>query len=269
MSRYVSHKLLGDVIIPGIFDPRKKFVSYRFRTKKLGVASKLHRFFIDNLKLRVIYEGRVNTGDERTGYGILDLTEFTGSIEDITKAIYKAEILDPDEDEFKVYENKVKGLGVVPLKQPLMIGNFSEAVVFPKDMIEGMLEGIKMEFKSAGEAFLYYMGKNGGIKFVDTYKGTHLTVDTSTFLNLLLQLFVVTGMCSDAKLLKCDEKNGKIHLSFSELFECKNLRKEKPNSQFFRGFIAGVVSSLWKTDVKVEEGNMHSYRLGFLPIFSH
>jgi len=55
----------GDVIIPGIFDPGKKFVSYRFRTKKLGVASKLHRFFIDNLKLKVIYEGRIASDNER------------------------------------------------------------------------------------------------------------------------------------------------------------------------------------------------------------
>jgi len=134
-----------------------------------------------------------------------------------------------------------------------MIGNFSEAVVFPEGIIEDALEGMKREFKSAGEAFLYYMGKNGGIKFADTLKKELLVADTSTFLNLLLQLFAITGMCSDAKLLEYNEENGKIHLSFSELFECKNLRKEKPNSQFFRGFIAGVVSSLWKTDVKVEE----------------
>ncbi|NHV06320.1 MAG: hypothetical protein HA495_03165 [Thaumarchaeota archaeon] len=242
----------GDVIIPGIFDPGKKFVSYRFRTKKLGVASKLHRFFIDNLKLKVIYEGRIASDNERIGYGILDVTNFKGSIEDITRAIYEAEILS-SEDEFKVYEHKVKGLGVVPFQQPLMIGNFSEAVVFPEGIIEDALEEMKREFKSAGEAFLYYMGKNGGIKFADTLKKELLVADTSTFLNLLLQLFAITGMCSDAKLLEYNEENGKIHLSFSELFECKNLRKEKPNSQFFRGFIAGVVSSLWKTDVKVEE----------------
>ncbi|MGC8934204.1 MAG: V4R domain-containing protein [Thermoproteota archaeon] len=234
------------------FDSRKKFISYRFRTKKLGVANKLHRLFIDKLKLKVIYEGRIISSGERIGYGILDVTEFAGSIEDITSAVYEAKILN-SEDEFKVYEHKVKGLGVVPLQQPLMIGNFSEAVVFPEGMIEGTLEGIKREFKSAGEAFLYYMGKNGGIKFVDTYKKALLAVDTSTFLSLLLQLLVTTGMCSDAKLLKYDEKNGKTHLSFSELFECKNLRKEKPNSQYFRGFIAGVVSSLWQTEVKVEE----------------
>lgn len=251
MRRYVSQSFRGGVILPLFFDSRKRFISYRFRTKKLGVANKLHRLFVDKLKLKVAYEGRTVIGSERIGYGILDVTEFSGSTKDITSAIYEAKILN-HEDEFEVYESKVKGLGVVPFQHPLMIGNFSKAVVFPECMIEGMLEGIKKEFKSAGEAFLYYMGKNGGEKFVDTYEKT-LAVDANTFLNFLLQLLIATGMCSDAKLLKYDEKNGKVHLSFSDLFECKHLQKEKPNSQFLRGFIAGVVSSLWQAEVKVEE----------------
>ncbi|MBO3801951.1 MAG: V4R domain-containing protein [Thermoproteota archaeon] len=241
----------GDIILPIIFDSRKRFISYRFKTKKLGVANKLHRLFIDKLNIKVVYEARTIVNNERVGYGIIDVTEFIGSPEDIASAIYSENILN-SEDELKIYESKVKGLGVVLLHYPLMLGTISEVVVFPEPLLKGILEGIKSEFKSAGEAFLYYMGIDGGIKTVDSYKDI-FTLDLKELFNFILQLTVATGMCSEAKLLKYDEKNGKIHLSISELFECKNLKKEKPNSQFFRGFIAGVVSSLWQTDVKVEE----------------
>jgi predicted hydrocarbon binding protein len=225
-----------------------------FKTKKLGVANKLHRFFVDKLKLNVLYEGRIIIRNERIGYGILDTTNFAGSTGDIVSAIYEAEILN-SEDEFEIFKPRVEGLGITPLRHPLLIGSVSrseEAVIFPEELLKGTFEGVKKEFRSAGEAFLYYMGRAGGLKYADNYKRL-FSIDGKNFLEFLLQVLTATGACSEAKLLKYDEVNGKVHLSFSDLFECRGLQKEKPNSQFFRGFIAGLVSGLWKTDVKVEE----------------
>lgn len=243
----------GDTIIPLFLNPSKRFISYRFKTRKLGVASKLHRLFIDKLKLKVVYEGRVIVNSERIGYGVIDITNFSGTTKDIINAIYEEKILTQD-DELTVYEPSADGIGVAPFKYPLKIGSYFDAIVFPEKMINETIEGIKKKFGSAGESFLYYMGKSGGINYAEYYKKA-IPMDKKRLLEFLLRVLTVTGICSEAKILEYDERKLSARISFLELFECRNLRKEKPNSHFFRGFIAGVISSLWETEVEAEEIN--------------
>jgi hypothetical protein len=135
---------------------------------------------------------------------------------------------------------------------PLMIMD-ERALIFRKEIYEGIFKGVRSQFGTAGEAFLYYIGFEIGKRAYLSYTKLSGTEDfealiaTAKAVNLTLGWSVV----KDAKI---NEKAKTATITLSENFECDLARDYgKAYSQFYRGAIAGIFTKHFKSEMKAEE----------------
>ena len=161
--------------------------------------------------------------------------------------------------------NLIKRLEVVsdsnyiePQYDNLIINTFSfplgvmeeRAVIFRADWLKGLFKRLLKRFGSGGEAFLFYMGLEGGRSSANMFrKKTNIT--GKKLVEAILMALQAMGH-GIFKLEKCNLEPLEIIIKAKELYECKSNEGEG-GSQFIRGFLSGVLSEAFNMDLLVVE----------------
>jgi len=135
---------------------------------------------------------------------------------------------------------------------PLKMGK-ERAVIFGRWLYKGLLVGIREQFGSAGEAFLYYAGYNAGKNAYELSAKLVREGEIETMGKMMKALSLMLGWA----VIKKAEINSKRKIAYLRLydnFECElGKGSQKPYSRFIRGFVAGFFSCLFGEEVEVEE----------------
>jgi predicted hydrocarbon binding protein len=135
---------------------------------------------------------------------------------------------------------------------PLIIMD-KRAIIFRKEIYEGIFKGVRSQFGTAGEAFLYYLGFEVGERAYLSYSGLSGTEEFETLAATAraVNLTMGWGIIKEAKI---NEKAKTATVTLLENFECDLARGYgKPYSQFYRGAIAGMFTQYFKEKMKAEE----------------
>ncbi|MEM2281762.1 MAG: V4R domain-containing protein [Candidatus Bathyarchaeia archaeon] len=134
-----------------------------------------------------------------------------------------------------------------------LIAAGERAVVFRRSVYEALFNGVREKFGTAGEAMLYYQGFSVGAEaytyYVEVAKSSKFEdlVAVAKAINMTLGW----GIIDDVSM---NPEEGYAKLRIYQNFECELRKGEgRPQSQFYRGAIAGVFARFFGRDVKVEE----------------
>lgn len=134
-----------------------------------------------------------------------------------------------------------------------LIAADERAVVFRKSVYEALFNGVKEKFGTAGDAMLYYQGFSIGAEILNHYmkiaKSDKIEdmVEVAKAINFTLGWGVIDNVSIDAE-------RGQAKLRIYQSFECElGKGRDKPQSQFYRGAIAGIFTRLFGKDVEVKE----------------
>ncbi|MEM3578790.1 MAG: V4R domain-containing protein [Candidatus Bathyarchaeia archaeon] len=135
---------------------------------------------------------------------------------------------------------------------PLIVAD-ERAVVFRKSVYEALFNGVREKFGTAGEAMLYYQGFSIGTEIFDHY----MKIAKSNMVEDLIEvakainLTLGWGVVDDVSI---DQEKGCAKLRIYQSFECElGKGKGKPQSQFYRGAVAGIFARFFGKDVEVNE----------------
>lgn len=127
------------------------------------------------------------------------------------------------------------------------------AVVFRKSVYKALLNGVKEKFGTAGEAMLYYQGFIIGTEAYNYYvkmaKSDRLEdlVAVAKAINMTLGWGIIDNV-------EVNPEKGRAKLCVYQNFECElGVGKGRPQSQLYRGAIAGIFACFFGRDVEVEE----------------
>lgn len=135
---------------------------------------------------------------------------------------------------------------------PLVIDD-NRALIFRKEIYEGIFKGVRNQFGTAGEAFLYYVGFEIGKRAYMSYAQLAGTEDLKALITTAKAVNMTLGW-GIFKDIKINEKSKAATVTLSESFECDLARGYgKPYSQFYRGAIAGMFTQYFKEKMKAEE----------------
>lgn len=135
---------------------------------------------------------------------------------------------------------------------PLKVGN-ERVIIFRKPSYEALFSGIREEFGSAGEVFLYYMGLKTGSRLFEDYKKISGSANTRTMIELASAQAFNMGW-GIFKIQELNLRKKIVKLRIYDNFECTAGKGAgKPYSHFLRGVSAGLYLNLFKTAGTVEE----------------
>jgi len=133
------------------------------------------------------------------------------------------------------------------------VADGERVVVFRRRTYEALFNGVKEKFGTAGEAMLYYQGFSIGAEIFNHYLEVAKSgrvedlVAVAKAINMTLGWGIIDN-------IRIDRKKGRAKLRIYQNFECElSHGKDKPQSQFYRGAIAGVFARFFGRDVEVEE----------------
>ncbi|MGQ9507456.1 MAG: hypothetical protein ACUVTB_06340 [Candidatus Bathycorpusculaceae bacterium] len=109
------------------------------------------------------------------------------------------------------------------------------ALIFRKEIYEGIFKGVRSQFGTAGEAFLYYIGFEIGKRTYLSYSKLSGTEDFETLIATAKAVNLTLGW-SILKEAKINQKTKTATITLLENFECDLSRGHgKAYSQFYRG----------------------------------
>jgi len=133
------------------------------------------------------------------------------------------------------------------------VADGERVVVFRRRTYEALFNGVKEKFGTAGEAMLYYQGFSIGAEIFDHYAKIAKSnkVEDLVAVAKAINMTMSWGIIDDVNV---DQEKGCARLKIYQNFECElGKGKGKPQSQFYRGAIAGVFARFFGKDVEVKE----------------
>jgi len=177
-----------------------------------------------------------------------DLRGLNGEIEGLIKEI---EDLEPTL-EIKFSGPIIDGLIVDELHFPIMVSDERSLVMKIKTVADSF-NRLYERFGSGGSFILYEMGVAAGENKVESMNEKY-DLDKLTVLRVILAERAAKGW-GIPRIEKFDEGKTEVTITVQELFECLPLRGryKEAKSQFFRGYVAGVLNRLFNKAVSVIE----------------
>lgn len=152
-------------------------------------------------------------------------------------------------DEFLNFVERFKLTSLEILDVPLSAGAIN-MMSFTLNDAKAMLGTAHEMFKSAGKAFLYYLGLGLGRRKAEE-------VVLCTRIRDPLEYAVLWAQSMGWGEFAIRRSIGKVYVLARNLFECFREEGEEacsePRSQIFRGFLAGFLSRVWGKEVRVVE----------------
>ena len=127
------------------------------------------------------------------------------------------------------------------------------AVIFGKDVYAAIFKGIRDEFGTAGETFLYYLGVESGIEsymFISEFVKKGKSED---FIKAI-KTFTKSLGWGDIKEIYVNKDAGNAVIDVYNNFECSLSESSKiPYSRFYKGMLTGYFTQYFHEEVKVEK----------------
>jgi len=177
-----------------------------------------------------------------------DLKNSDERVEDLVKAI---EMLDTTL-EVKFSRPIIDGLIVDELHFPVMVLE-ERSIIMKLKTFTGCFQRLYEKFGSGAAFILYEMGKAAGEDKIKSLNESY-NLDKLTALRVIFAEKAAKGW-SIPEIEKFDEKTVEASIVVQELFECAPFRgkNKEAKSQFFRGYLAGVLGLLFNKPVSVVE----------------
>ncbi|MGC8850360.1 MAG: V4R domain-containing protein, partial [Candidatus Bathyarchaeia archaeon] len=109
--------------------------------------------------------------------------------------------------------------------------------------------------RDAGNVIIYQLGVMAGAGKMRSLKEHYTGLEDLTLLNIALKERCAKGWCI-AEILRLDKDLCKAEIRAEGLFECIEAaagKAEYKGSQFFRGYLSGLLTGLWGRRISVEE----------------
>jgi len=147
-------------------------------------------------------------------------------------------------------EPTIPGFMVDVLHFPLLsLGERS--VSFTVRVLGAIFKRLYEVYGSGGAFILYDMGVEAGRAKVEAVRSRY-RLDGRDVLELILEERVAKGWCLP-RLVEFNMNEARVEVDVYELFECGAFRGGAAQSSFFRGYLAGVLRTLFRKDVEVVE----------------
>ncbi|XRH74744.1 MAG: V4R domain-containing protein [Candidatus Methanosuratincola verstraetei] len=180
----------------------------------------------------------------------LDVTECDVPIDEFVKdlestgMVHHAKVIDPVAD----------GLIIDNLSFPLTAGG-DRAIILRAAGYRGLIRGIKEQFGSGGEAFLYYEGLEAGRGFGRLHRSAAEAVGLKDPLEIYRRVSTAAFQWAGfgrIEVIHLGDSGGKIAVHDS--FECEVAKVTgKPYGALVRGMIAGIFAEVFGKPFQVEE----------------
>ncbi len=179
---------------------------------------------------------------------ILDATEAFESPERLMEELGKL----PEVIGVRMAKPEIEGLFIDPFHFPVLIG-VARGMAYTCGTFISMAERVRRELGSAGEAILFYEGVAAGEALDREWRPLLPGFSREQMLASMLRVLRSLGWLN-GEVVEWDESKPEIVVRAYDLFECCLVeRKDRPNSQFFRGLLSGLVSSLLRRDMVAVE----------------
>ncbi|MBO3799992.1 MAG: hypothetical protein FGF52_02905 [Candidatus Brockarchaeota archaeon] len=177
---------------------------------------------------------------------LIDVSKLDGDLAGVIEDIKRIEgVL-----EVKFSDNVLNGLIIDELFFPLMVGG-ERSFTLRVESFGAILKRLYEKFGTGAAVILYEMGLGmGESKFKSVV--SNYRVDKQTAVKIILAERSAKGWC----ISRLDEFNSKGAVVLAkDLFECMPFRdrQERPVSQLFRGYLAGIFQQLYGKNVNVTE----------------
>ncbi len=142
-----------------------------------------------------------------------------------------------------------KGFGY-HLIHPYQLGPH-KVVILTDLLLSTLVNSIKDQWGSAGEFALYRIGESVGNEIYSTLHSIY-NVEGKDLVTIILMMHEVMGWTERTELLEYNTDE-KARVRIYNNIECKHVKRNKPNSQFIRGILAGIFKQIFSKDIEVEE----------------
>lgn len=191
-------------------------------------------------------------GETIVGFGFIDLTNADVSIEELAeklrhiKGVKDVQILHPTAEGF-----------VVDYLSGRLVLAGDRAIIFRRPGYEGLIVGMREQFGTAGEAFLYHTGYDAGIRYGKSHQEFAAKLGIKDPIQILskisMPLYVSMGL-GKPEIVEVTAKPLRTTIRIYECFECElGVGAKKPYSNFIRGIFAGLLTQLFDRRMEAKE----------------
>jgi len=213
-----------------------------------AIAEVANVFFSKNINLLHGFHTVCSDPTEVVWGFFADLKDSKDKIEDIVKEISKLD----STLEVKFSRPIIDGLIVDEIHFPIMVLN-ERSIVLKVETFSECLKRLYEKFGSGACFILYEMGKAAGENRVKRMNEKY-DLNKLTVLKVILAERAAKGW-GISRIETFDEEKSEATITVQELFECLPFqgRSKEAKSQFFRGYLAGVLSQLFSKPILVIE----------------
>ncbi len=190
------------------------------------------------------------SGDEGNAFILVDCTNITSNIEEIIDRLKSiSEVMD-----VKFFSPSRYGYIYESFGFPITTSNKEEVIIIRLKSFVSMLDGIRAYFGSAGEAFLWYLAREGGSSTAKWFNEELGDLDVIDKIKVHLDTLFSVGW-GRFELKRFDETEKVVEIEVKDNLE---IRYQKGSSKecrfiFMRGYLTGALSVYLGKEVKVEE----------------
>lgn len=191
-------------------------------------------------------------GGSIRGLVFVDLTKAKVSIEDLAQELGRIDGV----KSVKVLHPSVEGFVTDTVSMRLLVAG-ERAFIVRKPIYESLVTGIRRQFGSAGEAFLYYYGRDAGIRLGESYQRIAESLgvrDPVEILQKIMRLIAISMGFGRPEIVKVSLRPLKVFIRLYGNPECElGIGVGRPYSHWMRGIAAGILTQLFNVKMKAEE----------------
>jgi len=232
------------MLLPLVYRPGHVFYDIHVRIEDVDTLKRL----IDVIRdcgMEIVDVHLTRLLEKGDAFILIDITKSRLSLNELHEKLRAVSGL----GDIEIREVPLKGYGFHVLLYPPQIGPFGVAMMI-NSFLSTLLNAIKNKWGSAGEVTLYRMGEMVGEDIYRIIRGTYKAVGRE-FINIMNIIFRLMGWIEKLEILEYKDEN--VVIKVYDGIECRYIKSENPNSQFFRGVLLGIFKQLLKNDVKVVE----------------
>jgi len=189
-------------------------------------------------------------GDAIPVLTFLDITESNTPFDEVISELKSTGML----GDIHIIEPAAEGLMIDNLSHPLTAGG-DRAIILRAGGYRRLIKGIKEQFGTGGDAFLYYQGLEAGIGFGNLHRAVAEAVGIKDPVEVYRRISTASFQWAGfgkVDIIHLGDSGGK--LAIYDSFECRDAKVTgQPYGSLVRGIIAGVFSAVFGKSFWVEE----------------
>ncbi|MGB9741216.1 MAG: V4R domain-containing protein [Candidatus Bathyarchaeales archaeon] len=182
----------------------------------------------------------------------MNLTDSDSTIDELVKEIRKIKGVENVQALHPVTEGLVADYIFTRL---LLAGD--RAIILRRPGYAGLITGIREQFGTAGETFLYYTGYESGIKYGKAHQEIAAQLGIKDPIDIMQKISIPLCTCmglGKPEIIEATVNPPRVIVRLYDSFECElGPLAKRPFSNFFRGILAGLVAHLFSRKMDAKE----------------